>query len=314
MNRIMKQAAIILVLFGISMAGDPDTWADSGNPFGFETHTHPLEYEFCKKEHGIFRDHGYKCNSAPRSHPDLHEYRLFFVEKVGLCYVEASTKPGVSHAGFKKDGGYVDIGSYHPRDRVLKQQMKTYLEEIGVEKNDENVKQLLRILESYLSQSSIYGPRFRSGATYVALRDAFREMKKEWLGANQSDVLSEWTKNLKRIIEKGIRSNSGNMFETFNRQISKKYGQSATPDPVQDVSDYWKNRSLIEETEHEISAEYRQGYDWYQEKGFNGLADVESIRLRLTQSEQKDRVSIYFWLVTFDKCLEEIDAKGGRAF
>ena len=46
----------------------------------------------------------------------------------------------------------------------------------------------------------------------------------------------------------------------------------------------------------------------------NGLADVKSIRLRLTQSEQKDRVSIYFWLVTFDKCLEEIDAKGDRAF
>ena len=310
----MKLTTIVLVLFVVLMTGSLSTRADSGNPFGFETNTHPLEHAYCKKEHGLFRDHGYKCNSAPRPHPDLHEYRLLFVEKVGLCYVAASTKPGVSHVGFKADGGYVDIGSYHPRDRVLKQQMKTYLEEIGVEKNDENVKQLLRILESYLSQSSIYGPHFRSGATYVALRDAFREMKKEWLGTVQSDVLSEWTRNLKGIIEKGIRSNSGNMFETFNRQISHKYGQSATPDPVEDVNDYWKNRSLIEETKQKIRAKYMEGYEWIPEKGFKGLADVERIKLSLEQSGQEERIWIYFWLVTFDKCLEEIEAKGDRAF
>lgn len=310
----MKPACICMVLSLAFLTGISCAEAESDNPFGFETDTHPLKYEYCKKEHGLFRDHGYKCNSAPRSHPDLHEYRLLFVETVGLCSVGASTEPGAFFPVFERDGGYVDIGSYQPRDRVLKQQMKTYLEEIGVENNDENVKQLLRILESYLSQSSIYGPRFRSGATYVALRDAFREMKKEWFGADQSDVLIEWTRNLKRVIEKGIRSNSENMFETFKRQISKKYGQSATPDPVQDVGDYWKARSLIEETQQEIRAEYMKGYDWNPEKGFNGLADVERIKLTLEQSGQKSRVSIYFWLVTFDKCLEEVDAKGDRAF
>ena len=86
----MKQAAIMLVMFGTVVAGSLSARADSGNPFGFETNKHPLEYEYCKKEPGLFRGHGYKCSSAPRPHPDLEEeYALQFVEDVGLCKIGA---------------------------------------------------------------------------------------------------------------------------------------------------------------------------------------------------------------------------------
>ncbi len=83
----MKQTAIMLVVLGTFITGNPSAWADSANPFGFETNKHPLEYEYCKKEPGLFRGHGYTCSSAPRPHPDLDEYALQFVEGVGLCFI-----------------------------------------------------------------------------------------------------------------------------------------------------------------------------------------------------------------------------------
>ncbi len=83
----MKQTAIILIVLGTFITGNPSVQADSGNPFGFETNKHPLEYEYCKKEPGLFRGHGYKCSSAPRPHPDLEEYALQFVEDIGLCAI-----------------------------------------------------------------------------------------------------------------------------------------------------------------------------------------------------------------------------------
>ena len=49
----MKLAMIVLVLFGVLMTGSLGARADSGNPFGFETNTHPLKYEYCKKEPGL---------------------------------------------------------------------------------------------------------------------------------------------------------------------------------------------------------------------------------------------------------------------
>ena len=310
----MKQAAIILVLFGVSMAGDPDTWADSGNPFGFGTNTHPSEYEYCKKEPGWYREHGYSCSSAPRPHPDLRSYHLMFVEGVGLCYIEAHTKPGVRYPSFNRVGGYIRI-EVNSWDSRLKTEFESLLKEIGVEQNQKNVKQLARILEAYLSQSPIYGKRFKSGDTYAALKDAFSEMKKKWSVAGQPDVLIEWTRNLKRIIGKDIRSDSGNRFETFKRQIAKKYGPSVAPDSVQD---FGSSGGIIEETQSEIRAEYHRGYSWKPEKGFDGLGDVKEIKLSMTGlqggAQGRDKVSIYFWLATFDPCVEKIDDKGTQAF
>lgn len=84
----MKQTAIMLIMFGTLIVGNPSAQADSGNPFGFETNTHPLEYEYCKKDSDLLKGHyGYRCNSAPRIHPEFKEYFLFFVEDVGLCSI-----------------------------------------------------------------------------------------------------------------------------------------------------------------------------------------------------------------------------------
>ena len=88
-RRTMKQAAIILIALGTFITGSPIAQADSGNPFGFETNKHPLEYEYCKKEPGLFRGHGYTCSSAPRPHPDILGYKLQFVEDIGLCRISA---------------------------------------------------------------------------------------------------------------------------------------------------------------------------------------------------------------------------------
>ncbi len=83
----MIQTTIMLVVFAALFTGSFDARADSENPFGFETNKHPLEYDYCKKEPGILRGHGYTCSSAPRSHPDLEVYKLQFVEDVGLCLI-----------------------------------------------------------------------------------------------------------------------------------------------------------------------------------------------------------------------------------
>lgn len=85
----MKQVTILPVVLAALFTGSLNAWAESENPFGFETNKHPLEYDYCKKEPGLFRGHGYKCSSAPRPHPDLEEYALQFVEDVGVCGIEA---------------------------------------------------------------------------------------------------------------------------------------------------------------------------------------------------------------------------------
>lgn len=91
----MRQAAIILIMLGTFITGNPSVHAGSGNPFGFETNKHPLEYEYCKKEPGLYRGHGYTCSSAPRPHPDLEEYALQFVEGIGLCFIAGAHRDPV---------------------------------------------------------------------------------------------------------------------------------------------------------------------------------------------------------------------------
>lgn len=90
----MKRAAIA-ILAGLLCSGSLTVQAGSPNPFGFETHKHPLEYEYCEKEKDPkksgLRGHGYKCSSAPRPHPDFQEYFLLFVEDVGLCSIQAAS-------------------------------------------------------------------------------------------------------------------------------------------------------------------------------------------------------------------------------
>ncbi len=91
----MKQTAIMLVVLGTFITGNPSVQAESENPFGFETQTHPLKYEYCQKDkdpqNSALRGHEYKCSSAPRTHPDFQEYFLTFVEDVGLCSIMANS-------------------------------------------------------------------------------------------------------------------------------------------------------------------------------------------------------------------------------
>ena len=66
----------LLILIGASvLLGSGSAWASPDNPFGFETHKHPLEYGYCRylPDH-LYRGYGYSCKSAPREHPDLDAY------------------------------------------------------------------------------------------------------------------------------------------------------------------------------------------------------------------------------------------------
>ena len=202
------------------------------------------------------------------------------------------------------------------------------MDEIGVERHSENAYQLVRILEAYISRNPSYRQRFYSGVTRLPdptlprdttlLKDVFDEMKKKWFVAGQSNVLIEWESGLKRIIEKGIRSDSRNKFEMFNRQIAKKYGPSTTPDRLQDGYNDWSiGVDIIQKIRGEIRNSYRKGYSWVPKEGFDGLGDIEAIKLILTPSDKDkvtDKVEAYFWLVTNDACQKKIDDKAEHAF
>ena len=81
------------LLLGLLLLTHSIVWAESENPFGFETNTHPLEYEYCERWE-FKRDTSrfwYRCSSAPRMHPDIDDISLKFVEDVGLCKIGASS-------------------------------------------------------------------------------------------------------------------------------------------------------------------------------------------------------------------------------
>lgn len=88
--------------------GSCNVRAESDNPFGFETQTHPLQYEYCKKEETDFLHEPFlhECQSAPRMHPDIKTIYLKFVEGVGLCFIRANSGDFI---GFGKElGGLID--------------------------------------------------------------------------------------------------------------------------------------------------------------------------------------------------------------
>lgn len=87
----MNTSGIIMALIFWFFAGISCAEAESGNPFGFETQTHPLNYEYCKKREPKDADNHftYECSSAPRMHPDIESILLYFIEGAGLCFIEA---------------------------------------------------------------------------------------------------------------------------------------------------------------------------------------------------------------------------------
>lgn len=88
----MKTAVIMGAVIVAVFTGSFCRGAEGGNPFGFETNTHPLEYEYCGKAQDHIRyPYLYICKSAPRSHPDFYQYDLNFLEGVGLCAISSWT-------------------------------------------------------------------------------------------------------------------------------------------------------------------------------------------------------------------------------
>lgn len=324
----MKRTAIMLVIFGALFAGSPSARADSGNPFGFETNKHPLKYEYCKKEPGLFRGHGYVCSSAPRPHPDIQEYQLQFVEDVGLCTIEASFRP--KHAiVFVTPSHRMFINDY---DTYIANQLGEFLNKIGFERDNEDTEQLAHILGAYmvLSQNP-WDDRLSSAENRLeeaaVLNDVFREMRERWPVADPSNALIQWKQHLKRLVEEDIRSYVGNTVEVFKRQLMNKYGPASPPGKITAAYEQSLRRriqqkssgDIIEDTRKEALARYYAGYRWESAQGFEGAGDIRSIGLVLRSEDDifetvGCEVNIYFTLVTADTCREKIDDKANRAF
>lgn len=102
----MRQAKIILIVLVSLVLGNICAWAESANPFGFETMADPQTYTFCQKMHpgppekqGFFyfslyqdfRGLVYHCSSAPRPHPEFKQYTLYYTVTGGLCKIAAKS-------------------------------------------------------------------------------------------------------------------------------------------------------------------------------------------------------------------------------
>ena len=102
----MRQAKIILIVLVSLVLINVCAWAESANPFGFETITDPQTYAFCKKMHPAppekqgfyyhatyqdFRGVIFHCDSAPRPHPEFKLYKLYYTVTGGLCEIAAES-------------------------------------------------------------------------------------------------------------------------------------------------------------------------------------------------------------------------------
>lgn len=102
---------LLIDLFGktaftlaVLLTGSPPAQAESGNPFGFETQTHPLKMESCHPfdSDELHSRHWYECTSAPRPHPQIRRHLLQFVEGVGLCTIFAES------VGYKYENLFIE--------------------------------------------------------------------------------------------------------------------------------------------------------------------------------------------------------------
>lgn len=81
------KAIALLAFFACMQISLPFLYADSGIPFGFDANKFPVGCdEWEAKGYKVFT-----CREAPRSHPDLAEYSLYFVEGAGLCQIIADS-------------------------------------------------------------------------------------------------------------------------------------------------------------------------------------------------------------------------------
>ena len=78
---------IIMVLLAVLFTGSLISGAEGENPFGFKTYTYPKGCNAGKVMGYIT----FVCPNAPRTHPDIENYYLYFMEDIGLCNIAAAT-------------------------------------------------------------------------------------------------------------------------------------------------------------------------------------------------------------------------------
>ena len=266
----------MLIMFGTLFTGSLSARADSGNPFGFETNKHPLEYEYCKKEPGYYRGHGYKCSSAPRPHPDLEEYALQFAEDVGLCSIVAA----------REDRFIGIIEMFHLQ--IAKKYGLPTTREMGRPPFVE------AILYQWLPSESLGARRERANKAVTDGQTAIADIH-QYLRANKA--ISD-AKKLIGIIKRELENHE------------------SVPVELRSVEDEGEIVQLRRRLVHNqdvfdrASRNIREFWADPREAGFKGLGDVKTIELKSIGNG----IRLAFWLVTSDAGLKKIDDKADRAF
>ena len=280
----MKQATILLVVLAALFTGSLNARADSGNPFGFEANKHPLEYEYCKKEPGAYRGHGYRCSSAPRPHPDLEEYALQFVEDVGLCFIAARHQPEPFT---------------NPKDMF-----ETFHRQIARKYGPPTSRKIKR---PDRNEDSSY-----QWVPSEPIDDARRERGNKAIAEDQSAVAdthitNEYLRANKAI--SGAQTNIGIIKEMLGNRESVPVERRDEGQITKLRRDLVHNQDVLERASKYIEEFWAAP----REAGFKGLGDVKAIELvlRLTRPPVSE---VHFWLVTNDACQKGIDDKADRAF
>lgn len=275
------------VVLGALIAGNLSAQADSGNPFGFETNKHPLEYEYCKKEPSGYRGHGYKCSSAPRPHPDFEEYALQFVEDVGLCFIAARHQP----KPFTK-----------PKDMF-----EMFHRQIAKKYGPPSTRKIARP-DRREDSSYEWGPSQPV--------DTRRDRGNKAIAEDQSAIADTHITNEYLRANKAI-SGAQTAIGIIKRRLENHESVPVERRSVVDEDEIAKlRRDLVHNQDvlNRASKHIEEFWAVPREAGFKGLGDVKAIELVLRSRSRTSALDVHFWLVINDACQKEIDDKADHAF
>ena len=275
----MIQTRIMLVMFIALFTGSLDARADSGNPFGFETHKHPLEYEYCKKEPGLYRGHGYKCSSAPRPHPDFEEYALQFVEDVGLCFIAARHQP----KPFTK----------------LKDMFEIFHRQIAKKYGPPSTRKIARP-DRREDSSYEWGPSQPV--------DTRRDRGNKAIAEDQSAIADA------HITNEYLRANKA--ISDAQMAIGFIKSRLENHESVPNEGEIAKLRRRLAHNQDVLDRASKHIEEFWaipREAGFKGVGNVKAIELVL-RTTSPGASAVHFWFVTHDACQKRIDDNADRAF
>lgn len=275
----MKQTTILLVVLVALVTGSLSARADSGNPFGFETNKPPLEYEYCKKEPGYYRGHGYKCSSAPRPHPDFEEYALQFVEEVGLCFIAARHQP-------KPFTNLKDMFEMFHRQIAQKYGPPSTRKIARPDRNEDSSYQ--------------WGPSEPV--------DTRRDRGNKAIAEDQAAIADSHT------TDEYLRANKA--ISNAQMAIGIIKGRLENHESVPNEGEIAKLRRDLVHSQDVLDRASKHIEEFWaipREARFKGLGDVKAIELVL-RTTSPGASDVHFWLVTYDACQKEIDGKADRAF